>query len=345
MIAKSWRILCVVIFLLTLAGRSLDVSAQAPEPKFRMGDPLVIRADSNPSALHILAPARLALRRNAGSNIIVDFMPAGSDNCIQFPADAQVAYQYAADIWAGLLNVPVPLHISACWMPLGPGILGSAGPLLVDGFPGQPVANTYYPLALANNYAGHDLSASKEIISSFNSQFSSWYFGTDGNPGSGSYDFVSVALHEIGHGLGFIGLIKVSGGLGINTYLAIYDRFTKDNSGVLLAAYPDNSAALASVLTSAVFFGGSQAVSANGGQMVPLYAPGGWQPGSSYSHLGLSYDSTANGLMTYSLSNGEVIHDPGPVTIGILSDLGWQTAVDVTTWTSLHELSLPVVMR
>ncbi|MCK7534680.1 MAG: hypothetical protein MZV63_28610 [Marinilabiliales bacterium] len=32
-----------------------------------------------------------------------------------------------------------------------------------------------------------------------------WYFGTDGNTPELLYDFVTVVLHEIGHGLGFTG--------------------------------------------------------------------------------------------------------------------------------------------
>jgi len=44
---------------------------------------------------------------------------------------------------------------------------------------------------------------SPDIIAEFNSNFQSWYFGIDGNSPDAKYDFVSVVLHEIEHGLGF----------------------------------------------------------------------------------------------------------------------------------------------
>ena len=36
-----------------------------------------------------------------------------------------------------------------------------------------------------------------------------WYFGLDGRPGEDQFDFVSVVLHEIGHGLGFYDSFKI----------------------------------------------------------------------------------------------------------------------------------------
>ncbi|MDP2602930.1 MAG: hypothetical protein Q8S00_10100 [Deltaproteobacteria bacterium] len=43
-------------------------------------------------------------------------------------------------------------------------------------------------------------------------QSSGWYYGFDGNPPAGTIDFVSVLLHELGHGLGF--LTPVDDGIG-----------------------------------------------------------------------------------------------------------------------------------
>ena len=62
---------------------------------------------------------------------------------------------------------------------------------------------------------------------------------------------------------------------------------------------------------------------ANGGTPPDIYAPTIWSQGSSYSHLALKYDGTPNALMTYSVSHGESIHSPGPITQGFLKDEGW----------------------
>lgn len=53
--------------------------------------------------------------------------------------------------------------------------------------------------------AGQNLNTPTEfdIEASFNSGFSNWYLGLDGQ-GSGQFDLVTVVLHELGYGLGFI---------------------------------------------------------------------------------------------------------------------------------------------
>jgi hypothetical protein len=37
-----------------------------------------------------------------------------------------------------------------------------------------------------------------------------------------------------------------------------------------------------------------------------------------------TFNDTANELMVYAFSSGESVHDPGPVTKGLLKDLGWK---------------------
>jgi len=58
---------------------------------------------------------------------------------------------------------------------------------------------------------------------------------------------------------------------------------------------------------------------------VRLYAPAAFQDGSSYSHLdeGTYLRGNPNALMTPALSSGEAVHDPGPIALGMLSDMGW----------------------
>jgi hypothetical protein len=249
-------------------------------------------------------------------------------------APAQAAFQYAVDIWETQITSGVEIKINAEWTALGPGILGSAGAYdYLANFSGAPQTNTWYPYALANKLAGSDLDpANPDIEARFNSSFTNWYFGTDGNPPVTDYDLVSVVLHEIGHGLGFAGSMVVSGGSGSwgygSPYPFIYDRFTENGSGQsLVDDFPNNSVALANQLTGGdIFFNGPNTNPANGGAPAELYAPGTWQQGSSYSHLDESFNGTPNALMTYSLNNGEANHLPGPVMLGIFADIGWTLA-------------------
>src|SRR5581483_697435 len=144
------------------------------------------------------------------------------DAGFQANPSAMAAFQAAVDIWALKIKSAVPIRIAASFADLGysPGsyTLGMAGPaLLIADFPHQPNTAVYYPLALANAIAGAQqypsTSCSCDIAAQFNNNSNvtpTWYFGTDGNPGPKN-DFESVVLHELGHGLGFFGIMSYSG--------------------------------------------------------------------------------------------------------------------------------------
>jgi hypothetical protein len=147
-------------------------------------------------------------------------------------------------------------------------------------------------------------------------------------------------MHEIGHGLGFLGSMQYGqsscGGSNYGcwgwgtSFPAIYDRYTESQGGTALLSLPNFSSTLGSVLTSSVYFDGPNANGGNGGGRVPLYAPSTWNPGSSYAHLAQSFDNTPNALMTYSISQGEVQHNPGPVMQGMFTDMGWEVGAPPT---------------
>ncbi len=246
---------------------------------------VVLRAAEFDVPSRVLPPVSL-LRRSSGAVINVTYNG--------FPPKARVAFQYAVDIWERNITSPVSIEVIANWTPLGSGVLGSAGPsAYARGYNGLPVANTWYPIVLANKLLGYDVAPLEfDIEANFNSNFSNWYYGTDGNTPLGKYDFVSVVLHELCHGLGFIGSMRIFNGLGfwgLGTSPFIYDRFTLNGWGQRLldtTLFPNPSATLATELQSNdIFFDGSNAVTAAGGENPKLYAPHVWTSGSSYSHL------------------------------------------------------------
>lgn len=311
--------------------------------------PIVLRAS------HGVAPFRIAPRVSPApygaqsTTFVINYVPAGTqnalgDDCLSWPAGSQAAFTYAANLWGALLNSSVPIKIDACWASLGEGVLGhSATDSFYRNFTGAPQSNTWYAVALANAISGVDLNSSDaemHIAYSSSSSFT-WYFGTDGYPPMNQYDFVSVVLHEIAHGLNFAGSMRVSGGLGswgftgYSNVPVIYDRFTQNGSGQALidtGLFPNPSTPLATQLTSNnVYFNGTYANAANGGNWPKLYAPSTWQQGSSYAHLDEMFNGTPNALMTYSLDDGEAVHYPGPITCGIFRDLGWQNPCPTTT--------------
>lgn len=247
-----------------------------------------------------------------------------------FPANAQAAFQYAVDIWASNLTSTVPIQVNATWTNIGGNTLGFASAEgFYRNFPNAPLTNTYYPAALADKLReSNNAPGSVDISCSFNSS-SNWYFGTDGNTPSGQYDFVTVVLHELCHGLGFLGSASVSGGqesLGFNGSDFIYDVFVEQQSGALLTALPNGSTALGDALTgNQLYWGGDLGIAANAGTRPRLYAPGTWAGGSSYSHLNENtYPSgNVNSLMTPFIGTAEANHDPGPIVYGMFEDMGW----------------------
>lgn len=251
-----------------------------------------------------------------------------------FPPAAQAAFQAAVDVWAASITSAVPIVVDARWTALPGGVLGGSSSVgFWRNFAGAPRTGTWYSFALANAIAGVDLApAAPDIVASFANTGVSWYLGTDGNPPAGQYDLMSVVLHELGHGLGFTGSMSVSDGIGTygsGMYVGfplIYDHFTRTGSGTPLLSLPNDSSTLGSQLTSNnLYFNGTHANAANGGNPVKLYAPATWRQGTSYSHFDEATfpPGNPNSLMTPGLATAEAIHSPGPIALGVLEDLGW----------------------
>lgn len=261
---------------------------------------------------------------------------------IDFSPEAEAAFQYAVDIWSTLVESSETIRIEATWKSLNPGTLGSAGNVSSwRNFLGARRDDTWYPDALADALANVDLGDGEfDIKARFNSDYT-WYLGTDGLTPAGQHDFVTVVLHEIGHGLGFFGWMVVDNGTDDDECTGvedegcwgdlpgIYDHYTVNGADKPLLSFDNNSLALGEELVSgALYFSGSGAVEAFGGQPPPLYSPDPWDYGSSYSHLDEATFPAGdpNSLMTPALGRAEAIHDPGRVALCMFEDMGWKTS-------------------
>ncbi len=241
---------------------------------------------------------------------------------------ALAAFQYAVDIWSSQLNSAVTIEMIANWAPLGAGVLGSAGTTArYQNFINAPFPNIGYPAALANAVAGVDLNTSlHDINANFNSNFPTWYFGTDANPAPNQYDFVSVVLHELGHGLGFQGTgfyntVSLEGSLNSS----VFDKFIKV-AGVSILTLPNPSLQLGTAIVGgALAFDGPETTVANFGVSAPTHAPTVYAGGSSYSHWseGEYLAGDVNSLMTPSIGPGEANHEIGAITRAAFRDMGW----------------------
>ena len=247
-----------------------------------------------------------------------------------FPPVAEAAFQYAVNIWASQISSDVTIEVDANWASLGTNILGSASPSTVHrNFTGAPEFDVYYPAALANQLSANDLDGtSADISCNFGSDVN-WYFGLDGNVPPGAYDFVTVVLHELCHGLGFIGSATVAGNTGFIGQSGspfVYDTFVNDNnSGGSILDLNAGTSVLGDALTGGgLVWAGPEGLAA---AVAPpgIYAPDPWEPGASFSHLreDMYLSGDPNALMTPNLKTGEAIHDPGPIVMGMFADMGW----------------------
>ena len=141
-----------------------------------------------------------------------------------------------------------------------------------------------------------------------------------------SYDFQSVAMHELAHTLGFMTGFGTDPG-GIDRNWTTYDRFlaTADGTSPISGSYVWDSAYTPNLTggNGGLYFTGPNAVTAYGGP-VPIYTPGTWTPGSTLTHLDPA-DAPPGTVYLMDPSDG---YGPGvrvitPVEIGIFTDLGY----------------------
>ena len=264
-----------------------------------------------------------------------------------FTPQAQTAFAYAANIWTQTLESTVPIKVNAYFVTLVPGLLGITFPNGVKDFPGAPVSSTWYATSLANSITGTELNPGQFDVDLYLNSSINWYTDTVGTVPAGQYDLVSIVLHELCHGLGFVSLAKKSGTVGslgllqasgfaplvtsfpwpnLDTLPGIFDHYLLNALGQPLDTFANPSSALGAQLTSNnVYFSGPSAVSANGNINPRMYAPATFSLGSSILHLNeATYPvGNINELMTPNAAPGSSNHNPGPICIGILQDIGW----------------------
>jgi len=293
-------------------------------------------------------PDIFAAHKVQTADIVISSYDVSTTGHIPFPQEAKDALDYALMIWANTITSSVQIRVRAGFAPFATaypqyGIafaVGAAESWTPNFSSADPkfVADTWYPYALASKMHGSDISPTKDdIVIVFNSKYhteSTFYYPTDGQTPDDKWDFVSVCLHELCHGLGFAASARDNGttyqyNAGTQDFPLTYDRLLVNNSGTALTSFSSSAAGLQGFLTSNnLFFNGSDAVAANGGN-VKIFAPTVWNQGGkgSIGHLDeVTFNvppAYTNALMSPGLDKSIAIHNPGPVGIGIMNDIGW----------------------
>ena len=261
-------------------------------------------------------------------------------------AERVAVVRAATQFWADRLISNVEINVNMRFVPqectATGGTLGSAG---ANGrfrnFTNAPLQNVFYVSALANSYAGQDLSSSSpDLSASFNSDIdnnnnclrnTNWDYSLSLTPTNG-ISFFQTFLHELAHGLGFADSINpttgsffTSGGVIIPDSYSRLLRSESENQNLTELSNTQRLNALTD--TGNLVWIGAQ-VNLNNGVLsngltngrVRMFAPSPIQSGSSTSH----FDSVLqpNELMEPRASNNVITS----LTEFLLADIGWRTA-------------------
>jgi len=248
------------------------------------------------------------------------------------PTAARNSFERATAIMSSFINSSVPITVMVeASDDLAPGSLAGASPgTFLRDFPNAPVVNAWYPVALAEKLEQQNFSNAQapfDINVTYNSE-TNWNF-TSTNITGNQFDFVTVILHELMHGLGFSGLGNVNdnglGNLLLQNFPAAYSTFLQNGNGDnLFQTFPSPSVVLGDQLTSNDVFMNTETLAAQN-QISRIFSPSPFNPGSSISHLDqFTFTGTPHALMRPGIGPGSIIHNPGNIALDILYDLGWR---------------------
>ncbi len=312
-----------IVFFLVWSGNVL--SAQFDKPiRSKYTPPMIFCPGSNEVRHHHSPATKISRNKKSETQIRVTFNGG-------IPQVARRAFE---DGVVGIIqewfDTPIPINIQLNWEQLSEGPLAGALPgANYSSFPNAPFPQHVYPVALAEKISRFNLNSldDPDVVITVNSTID-WYYDFNNPSGIGSkFDFVSILLHEVMHGLGFTAAVGLNeetppvGFIGVwnNNAISIFTDFIFNSSGNKLTSFPDGTTTMATALQgNNLFF---NLISKE--DRAKLYAPSIFDGGSSISHLDeQTFNNTNSALMTPFFNRGEVERSAG-VALDIMYDMGW----------------------
>jgi hypothetical protein len=259
-------------------------------------------------------------------------------------------FEKAAEILNNSLKISAPVRVQVAFNSLycisGSGTLGYAGP---EGIEYSLADQSAIPHALYNQLIDEDIDPDTvDIYAEFNSRLdnndncldnTNWHYGFDA-PSGNDVSLLSIALHEIGHGLGFLSFLPGDGGMGawwndgFNNLTELFDPFSRQlinaETGEFLidqnASDRRNTIRSEDNLVWNGDYVNSKANNYNEGinnGQVQIYAPSSYNDGSSISHFDIAL--SPNELMEPHYVEFE---DHLGLALEALLDIGWSPNPD-----------------
>lgn len=220
--------------------------------------------------------------------------------------EVRQAVEFAGEIMSREIVSSFPIEVAVGAFDDSPAAASASFRGIRD-FPNTPITGALYPTALANEFAGEDLTG-QELRIRINSNIS-FYTGIDGNTDN-QLDLVTTLLHEMCHGLGF----------AFANNGAFFNQFT-DSNGNLLRDFPRNGEEIEAIFTSGPFLDIPGKPSLEGDR--------GRSRANSLSHLSRESSLTpGNRLMDTGLGTDNVIRNIGPIVRNVFRKMGYKLTVD-----------------
>ncbi len=293
------------------------------------------------------------------------FTPVAGNTATTLGQARRNAMLEAARLISSELYSAVPITINACWEARGGDVngatlAGARARAVVPNAPGAPQPDLLYVQSVATRLSGTTIAglrggpveSAPDIFITFNTDIDgtvalgnrTFYYGLDGTLNTeNNTDFLSVAMHEITHGLGFASTFDENGEFAFDFPDAFSENLVDNRSGIAISlADPSvNDAQRVAVSTSVSglqWSGPESSISRRNldatlsDSYVRMNAPLTFQPGSSVSHIAQNYCE----LMTANTAN--CIDSPFrslALSRPMLHEVGWAPAGNEPTYLGL----------